>query len=202
MLVQLNVANLILEEVVADMEDANTLFVVTLDCQAREKHVSHLSEGQGRVRVNEVNFSWSHIDVPLCEVGAHENKEVNNVGKTQWNTREKNSKEAHAFLNVVLSVDDHIFNDELLELWHVEEVGVTGQVDGEASEAAVEHWPPNQDYSNALLVGLVEGSLSLYKALQFLIGLALQWILGVFVHTPHALVSNIEHQTDYFWTMS
>jgi hypothetical protein len=75
----LQLRNLIFEEMTSDMEDFDTLFIVSLECNPGEKHMSHLSESKCCMRIDEIYFGWCDIDIPLRKVGAHEYKQIDDV---------------------------------------------------------------------------------------------------------------------------
>ena len=53
-----------------------------------------------------------------------------------------------------------------------------------------------------MFVCFVKRSLGLHHAFQLQISIALSRLLWIFVHTPHALVSDIQDQRHYHWSLS
>jgi hypothetical protein len=98
-------ADVVLEEVAAYMEQLDGLFVISLESPPREKHVNNFAEGQSRMRLDEIYISRSNIDIPLGKVSVHQDEQINNVGKTERDARKQDGEEAHTFFDVEVHVD-------------------------------------------------------------------------------------------------
>ena len=61
------------------MENLNTLLVVSLDCNPGKEHVSHLSKSKCSVWINENDFGWSNVYIPLSKVSAHQHQQINDI---------------------------------------------------------------------------------------------------------------------------
>jgi hypothetical protein len=62
-----------------DMEDFDTLLVISLNGYPREEHMRYLSKSESCMRIDEINFRWSDIYIPLSEIGTHQNQQIDNV---------------------------------------------------------------------------------------------------------------------------
>ena len=127
------------------MENLNALLVIPLKSSSGEEHVGDLPEGQGSMRVQELNTGRSDVDIPLSEVGMSQHKQINDVGETEWNTGEQNRKEAHSLLDVVHSINVDALHNFLLERLDLKEFSVAGEVDGEAGKYHVQDSQGHQE---------------------------------------------------------
>lgn len=186
-------ADVVLEEVAAYMEQLDGLFVISLESTPREKHVSNFAEGQSRMRLDEIYISRSNIDIPLSKVSVHQDEQINNVGKTERNARKQDGEEAHTFFDVEVHVDivrQHI----LFVIGHIKELLSARQIDCEEAEEQIDNRQNHQEGPHTLLVGLIEGSLGFYKAFESLVRRAIHGSLGIFVDAAHALVTDVQYQ--------
>jgi len=161
-------ADVVLEEVAAYMEQLDGLFVISLESPPREKHVSNFAEGQSRMRLDEIYISRSNIDIPLSKVSVHQDEQINNIGKTERDARKQDGEEAHAFFDVEVHVDivrQHI----LFVIGHIKELLSARQIDCEEAEEQIDNRQNHQEGPYTLLVGLIEGSLGFYKAFESLV---------------------------------
>ena len=146
--------------------------------------------------IEKLNSCRSNVDIPFSKVGVGQHKQIDDVGETQRDTRQKNGEETHALLDVMQNVNVDALHDLLFESSNVEEPVATSQVDGEACEHDVKDGETHQEQTDAVLVGLVERSLGFNHASETEVGGSLSSLLGVFVDATHALVANVQNEAD------
>ena len=83
------------------MEYLDTLLVISLHGDPREEHMGDFTKGQGSMWVDEDNFGWGHIHIPLSKVRTHQHQKIYDVGEREWNRRQKDRVETHAFQNIL-----------------------------------------------------------------------------------------------------
>ena len=70
---------LVLKKVPTDVEELYTLFIVSLDCSATKKHVSHFSKSEGCVRLSKQNVSRDNVNIPLSKICAEQDQQMDDV---------------------------------------------------------------------------------------------------------------------------
>ena len=118
-------------------------------------------------------------------------KQINDVGKTEWDTREQNREETHSFLDVMKSVNIDTLHDALLKACNVEKSVVTGEINGKSCKHNIKDSQTHKEEPNTVLVGLIKCSLSLDHAPETQVSGALPCLLWILVDTTHALVSHV-----------
>lgn len=118
------------------MENLDALFVISLDCNPREEHVSHLSESQRSMRVDENDLGRSHVYIPFSKVGTHEHQQVNDIGEGQWYRGEKDRVESHTFEHVLSSgvVLIDLGDNELLKSRDIEEILIAREINSKSGK--------------------------------------------------------------------
>ena len=128
-------------------------------------------------------------------------KQINDVRKTERNTRKQNREETHSFLDVMKSINIDTLHDALLKACNVEKPVVTGEINGKSCKHNIQDSQTHKEQPNTVLVGLIECSLGLDHASEAQVGGALPGLLWVLVDTTHALVSYIENKADNLWCL-
>ena len=70
-------AELVQEKVASDMENFDTLLVISLNCGSAHKHMCYLTKCKSRVWINKLNPSGKQVNIPLCKVSMNEDKDIN-----------------------------------------------------------------------------------------------------------------------------
>jgi len=78
---------------------------------------------------DKLNVSWGNVDIPLCEVSVGQDEQVDNVRKTERDTREQDREEAQTLFQVMSRPDIDEVHDCLLKHLYLKKPVVARQVD-------------------------------------------------------------------------